>query len=237
MNHIQWEPLSKWLTSLRDCPSANKTAIKSSGKWLNKIRRLIQAYALARPAIRFRLHVLKAKDSKIDFVYVPKTDANVEDTVFKVIGKDCALQCNWTATETDGFEVQAFLPKSTADGSKIAHHGAFVSVDTRPVSSTRGTIKQIVTAFKTRLRKSNPSIGSVKDPFLCININCPPDSYDLNIEPAKDSVLFEDGDLVVRIVDNMLASLLSRGQFGTNRVYTAHVGSSASRVVLTRAAS
>ncbi|KAI4631621.1 uncharacterized protein J4E87_002327 [Alternaria ethzedia] len=185
-------------------PVRKETAIKNSAKVLAKIRRLMQAYALARPTIRFRLRVLKAKNSNGDFVYAPKADANVEDAVLKVIGKDCALQCDWTALEANGFEVHAFLPKPGASGSKIAHQGAFVSIDARPVSNSRGTIKRIIATYKERLRKSAPSLAGVKDPFFCMNIICPPDSYDPNIEPAKDDVMFDNSEVVVAVVDKLL---------------------------------
>jgi DNA mismatch repair ATPase MutL len=187
-------------------PVRKQTATKDSAKCLAKIRRLMQAYALARPAVRYRLHVLKAKNIKGDFIYAPKASSNIEDAVFKVISKDCALQCDWTTLESDGFEIQAFLPKSTANGPKIANQGAFISVDSRPVSNSRGTMKQIVATFKERLRKSNHSLATVKDPFFTMNIICPPDSYDPNIEPAKDNVMFDNGDVVLGAVDQLLRS-------------------------------
>ncbi|KAL5121332.1 hypothetical protein ACEQ8H_000800 [Pleosporales sp. CAS-2024a] len=187
-------------------PVRKQTAIKNATKCLAKIRRLIQAYALARPAVRFRLHVLKAKNNKGDFMYAPKTRFSVEDAVFKVIGKDCALQCDWTAVESDGFEIHAFLPKPAADGPKIANYGAFISIDARPVSNSRGTVKQIVTAYKEYLRKSSPSLAIVKDPFLYMNIICLPGSYDPNIEPAKDDVMFDDASTVLNVVEMLLKS-------------------------------
>jgi DNA mismatch repair ATPase MutL len=187
-------------------PVRKQTATKNSAKYLAKIRHLMQAYALARPTIRFRFRVLKAKNNNGDFVYAPKSDANIEDAVLKVIEKDCALQCDWTTLEANGFEIHAFLPKPTASGPKIANQGAFVSVDARPVSSSRGTTKQMITAFKDRLRKSNPSLAGVKDPFFCMNIICPPDSYDPNIEPAKDDVMFDNGDVVLGVMDKLLKS-------------------------------
>ncbi|KAB2106802.1 hypothetical protein AG0111_0g5060 [Alternaria gaisen] len=185
-------------------PVRKQTASKNSANLLAKIRRLMQAYALARPTTRFRLRVLKAKNNNGDFVYAPKADANVKDATLKVIGKNCALQCDWIVLEADGFEVHAFLPKPGATGPKIAHLGAFISIDARPVSSSRGTMKQIVAAYKDRLRKSNPSLAGIKDPFFCLNIVCPPDSYDPNIEPAKDDVTFDNSNMVIGVVDKLL---------------------------------
>lgn len=185
-------------------PVRRQDALKHSAKLLAKVKRSMKAYALTRPTVRFQLRVLKAKSDKSDFNYAPKTGANVEDATLKIIGRDCASQCEWTVMESDGFQMQAFLPKSSAIGAKISHEGIYLAVDSRPLSSVRGTMKKIVSVFKERLRKANPALASVKNPFLCMNIICPRDSYDPNIEPAKDDLLFENEDLLISIVDKLL---------------------------------
>ncbi|ENI01248.1 hypothetical protein COCC4DRAFT_43803 [Bipolaris maydis ATCC 48331] len=187
-------------------PVRKQTAIRNVAKCLAKIRRLMQSYALARPTIRFRLRVLKAKNSNGDFSYAPRAHADVGDAVLKTFGRDCAAQCDFTTAEADGFEIRAFLPKPIAIGSKISGHGSFVAVDARPVSSNRGTIKQMVHVHKQRLGKANASLTGVRDPFFCINIICPPGSYDPNIEPAKDDVMFEDSDIVLGVWEKLLGS-------------------------------
>src|SRR5690242_19515077 len=166
----------------------------------------MQAYALARPSTRFRLHVLKTKNNKGDFVYAPKADASVEDAAIKVIGKSCTLQCDWTALELGGFVVNALLPKHDTIGSNVANYGAFISIDSRPVSAARGTLKKIAAAIRNRLRKTNSTFLNTKDPFFCLNIVCPVDSYDPNIEPAKDDVIFGNESFVVALVDRLLDS-------------------------------
>jgi hypothetical protein len=188
----------------QSAPVRKQTALKNPAKCLTKIKSLIQAYALARPTIRFRLHVLRAKSNKNDFIYAPKATANVEDAVLKIMGKDCALRCDWTALASDGFEMHAYLPKPTAIGSKVANFGGFISIDNRPMSTSRGTLKKLVSTFKNKFSKANPSFSGVKDPFFFLNVLCPPDSYDPNIEPAKDDVLFEDCDAVVALFDKLL---------------------------------
>ncbi|KAF1997628.1 hypothetical protein P154DRAFT_524672 [Amniculicola lignicola CBS 123094] len=185
-------------------PVRKQDALKHSAKWLARTKRMMQTYALARPTVRFQLRVLKAKNEKGNFTYAPKTSANVEDAAFKVIGRDCASQCDWTVLETDGYEIYAFLPKPEATASKISNEGSFISIDSRPVSSTRGTPRQIVAKFKERLREANPALTSVKEPFICMNIVCPPESYDLNIEPAKDDVLFVNEAEVLAAVNKLL---------------------------------
>lgn len=182
-----------------------QTAVKASTKTLAKLRRLVQAYALARPAIRFRLRILKSSHQKGDLNYAPLSTGNLEDAVLKVMGKDCALQCEWTAIDTGAFEIHAFLPKPTAVVAKIANYGAFISVDARPVSCSRGTMKLIVAAFKKRTQAIKSQISNTNQPFFLMNIKCPPGGYDANIEPAKDDVLFADSDVVLRAVEDLLA--------------------------------
>ncbi|KAL1604095.1 hypothetical protein SLS60_005687 [Paraconiothyrium brasiliense] len=191
------------MARLRTLPVRRETALKESAKTLAKIKRLMQSYAFARPSVRFSLRVLKAKSNKGDFTYAPKKDGNAEDAALKIIGKDSALQCDWTAIVSDGFEIHAFLPKPDAIGAKIANVGAFLSVDGRPMSTSRGTPKKITAVFRERMRKANASCSSVKDPFLCMNIMCPPGSYDPNVEPAKDDVLFEREDIIIKVVTKL----------------------------------
>lgn len=139
-------------------------------------------------------------------MYAPKANASIEDAALKIFGKECALQCDWTALGLDGFEVHAFIPKPTAVGSKIANHGGFITVDSRPVSSTRGTLKKVAAAVKDRLRQTNPALANTKDLFFCLNIICPVDSYDPNIEPAKDDIMFGDESFILKMVARLLAS-------------------------------
>ncbi|KAF2650211.1 hypothetical protein K491DRAFT_609241, partial [Lophiostoma macrostomum CBS 122681] len=188
----------------RHLPVRKQDALKQSTQFIGNAKRLMQAYALARPTVRFQLRILKAKSDKGNFNYAPTVRANVEDAAFKVIGRECASQCDWTAIETDGFEICAFLPKPDAVAAKVGGYGAFLSIDSRPVSPARGTMKKIVSTFKDKVRTAGPSLSAVKDPFMCMNIICPPDSYDPNIEPAKDDLLFEDPDMVIQAVGKLL---------------------------------
>ncbi|KAF2801869.1 uncharacterized protein BDZ99DRAFT_512743 [Mytilinidion resinicola] len=181
----------------KSLPVRKQAALKHSSKYLAKVKKLMQGYALCRPKTRFSLRVLKAANEKINWMYAPKPDANLEDAAFKVIGRECASQCEWTIMESDGFEIQAFLPKPTAEASKVRNVGHFISVDSRPVSALRGVLKQLVVLFKEKIAKSSVGLTGVRDPFIFMNIVCPPDSYDANIEPAKDDVLFENSDMVV----------------------------------------
>lgn len=92
--------------------------------------------------------------------------------------------------------------KSGIDLSSINNMGQYLSVDSRPVSCAQGVFKQIVSLFKSFLKStSNPGGEKVVDPFLYLNLICPQGSYDANIEPAKDDVLFIDAHLVLELVE------------------------------------
>jgi hypothetical protein len=45
------------------------------------------------------------------------------------------------------------------------------------------------------------------DPFLCMNIGCSPGSYDPNVEPAKDDVLFVDSKKLLSVVEDLFKSV------------------------------
>ncbi|MCJ1242852.1 hypothetical protein MMC30_000047 [Trapelia coarctata] len=202
-----------------------QVALKMVAKTSSKIKDVLKAYALARPSVRFSLKVLKAKNEKENWMYAPKAGATVTDAAIKVINQRAVAECAWhvwsfdlgsklkmTApspsvdiAEVTKFEytIESLLPQKQCDIAAISNVGQYVSIDSRPVSCTRGTLKEIVSIYKSCL-KSSSSIEShdkLMNPFLCLNICCPPGSYDPNLEPAKDNVLFIDAEGVLRMVE------------------------------------
>ncbi|KAK5134645.1 hypothetical protein LTR08_006301 [Meristemomyces frigidus] len=187
-------------------PVRRQVALKNIDKCLRKIKQTCQAYAFARPHVRMSLRVLKAKNDKGNWMYAPKPGGSVEDAALKIVGSACASQCIWTVVEEAGFSLQAFLPRPDAEPSKVSNFGAFISIDARPLSATRGTLKQVVKIFRESLKAAAGS-DHWKDPFIYLRIMCPSASYDPNIEPAKDDVLFEDPDVVVGAVRRLFADV------------------------------
>ncbi|KAI7239638.1 hypothetical protein KC330_g1821 [Hortaea werneckii] len=179
-------------------PVRRQQALKNAEKVLKKTKQMLQAYAFARPQVRLSLKVLKAKNEKGNWVYAPKPNGSLEDAALKIVGSACVSQCAWSVVEEHGFTVQALLPKPQAEAGKISGFGPFLSVDGRPVSSSRGTLKQIQKIFRESL--SAAGLESVKEPFIYMAIECPSASYDPNVEPAKDDVLFEEPDRLIGIV-------------------------------------
>ena len=100
----------------------------------------------------------------------------------------------------------------------MSNVGHYLSIDSRPVSCTRGTLQQVISLYKSHLRSAT-SEENVKiwDPFLCLNITCPPGSYDANVEPAKDDVLFTNSELFLGIVGSFFDKTYGKVQPAPSR--------------------
>ena len=94
------------------------------------------------------------------------------------------------------------LTNGYIDISSISNTGQYLSVDFRPVSCAKGTLKQVVKLYKLYLKSLNTKTATTNpiDPFLCLNIACPPGTYDVNVEPAKDDVLFANPEFILQLV-------------------------------------
>ncbi|KAL1637183.1 hypothetical protein SLS56_000842 [Neofusicoccum ribis] len=192
-------------------PVRRQAALKHAEREVRRVKGMLQAYALARPGVRLEFKVGKGGRGKGGWLYAPKPGLGqsggkerVADAAWKVVGKDAAAQCEYAVHEVGGYTIEAFLPRSGAEAKKVSGHGQFLSVDARPVSTTRGTLKLVAKAFRERLKKANPALEDVKEPFLRMDVKCPPGSYDPNVEPAKDDVVFEDANAVLTAVEELL---------------------------------
>jgi DNA mismatch repair protein MutL len=222
--------VTKFMSKL---PVRQKTFEKEAAKTTAKITQLLRSYALARPSIKFTLKITKG--GKGCWSFAPRSNGGIKDAVSQVIGRDAALQCieksllfpekqfseidedNSTKTKTmagDLYEmnreqliIEAFLPKADADPSKVGN-GQFLSIDSRPVSHEKGTMKKIVTNFKKHIRGYfGDTTDKFKNPFIRLNIKCPAASYDPNVEPAKDDVLFGNEALVLGAFEELLKNV------------------------------
>ncbi|KAJ5355146.1 DNA mismatch repair protein C-terminal [Penicillium cataractarum] len=205
---------------LKHIPVRRQTALKGATKCLAKIKALVQAYAMAQPSKRFSFKVIKARNENNNWSFVPGADIALADASVKVVGRDVASCCttkestctpnahNAANLDQKTYLVTAFLPKADADFSKANNKGQFLSIDGRPLSTSRGVGHDIVKLFKSYVRAASSkgeAPKSVSDPFLCLQLRCPLGSYDVNIEPGKDDVLFEDRELVFALIGNLFA--------------------------------
>jgi len=192
---------------LKAHPVRRQVALKNSQKYSAKIKQIIQAYAFTRPATRLSFGILKAPSSKDNWRFAGRVDSPITDTALKIVGKACASQCQPFTLDEDGFHLVSFLPKTDADWSKVCGFGQFISVDDRPLSNSRGLTKQLVKMFREALKSRSNQGDVIKEPFMYLNLVCPPETYDANIEPAKDDVLFEDPDKVINLARKLFASV------------------------------
>lgn len=171
------------------------------------------------------------------------TDAALKVIGFEV-ASCCTLETKSSGTaqsgngETSNYELIAFLPKANAgiyafpyghcivtcltvtDFSKVGYAGQFFSVDGRPLSTTRGIGSDIVKLYKSYLRSAASRSGhptTISDPFICLHIRCPTGSYDANVEPAKDDVLFEDPRTVLSLVEDLFRNIYGDLEGSTGR--------------------
>lgn len=216
---------------LSKLPVRHQNALKEALKTIGRIKELLQSYSLARPHIRFNLKVTKG--AKGSWSFAPRPSDGIKEAVSQVIGRDAASQCierfasfpengrltsPTIGTESGAdagedefrdklFVVDMFLPRPDADFSKVSC-GQYISVDGRPVSSERGTMKRIITIFKSYVRCSiSDTEQKINNPILRLSIKCPMGSYDPNVEPAKDDVLFCNEYVVLEAVENVFKDL------------------------------
>lgn len=220
-------------------PVRKQLVEKSSSKILVKIKKLLQAYALARSRVRFSLKVLKAKNEKGDFSHCPKREAKNDasfisssfEAATNIFGRKAAEQLqphtskwplrgevaananaestNLEARPDETFILEFLTVKAIAsDTQSINRLGQYISIDSRPVSCSRGLMKNISHHYRDRVKSTcGGENGNILDPLLVLNIRCPKGSYDVNVDPAKDEVLFTDTENILKMFHRSLDSI------------------------------
>lgn len=109
-------------------------------------------------------------------------------------------ECLTKESNATNLTLESFLPTASCDAAVVKGKGAFISVDSRPITSLRGTAKKLATCLKTHLSRALNLSGlpsSMKSPFMQLNIRCSSPSYDANVATMKDEVLFADESSVL----------------------------------------
>ncbi|KAI6093950.1 hypothetical protein F4821DRAFT_274271 [Hypoxylon rubiginosum] len=195
-------------------PVREQLAVKGSAKTIDMIRELLRSYAMARPHLRLSFKILQLP--KQGWSYSPKQGASVREAAIQLFNTELANQCVEKTTEiggpvdddtsgrhqplpNDSYVFEAFVPKPGSDPSKIPKH-RYISIDGRPITAKRGTIKKLLGIYNEHLSTAfrSQSLAAIpKDCFIRLNIKCPPGSYDANIEPSKDQILFSDEQTIL----------------------------------------
>jgi DNA mismatch repair protein MutL len=207
------------LNLFQNLPVRKQNAIKVSRNALADIRRLLENYAIALPHIRLSFKV--PESSMQPWVYTPCSAPSTREAITQVFGH--ALTTQLVAVSSDSSagrsstEVQsrilrivASLPKPDSDVKIIKGKGAFISVDSRPISSSRGTGKKLVSIFRSSISAVLNSLENSRAPpnaFMQLSIQCSPGSYDPNVTPSKDELLFVDEAAVLSCFQNLCDSI------------------------------
>lgn len=185
-----------------ELPVREQVATKAAPKTLDSIKDLLRSYAAARPQLRLVLKV--SKTPKLTWSYAPKPNAGLREAVLQLCGTAATSQCfeklSTINANTDKqaaampFEFEACVPKPDADQHVLPKY-QYISIDGRPMTTSRGTAKKLLSTFRKFTGNAMETGGrgrQVRDLFICLNIKCPQGSYDVNVEPSKDDVLFKD---------------------------------------------
>lgn len=200
-------------------PVREQVAIRESAKTLDKIRDLLKTYAMARPSLKLSLIVLQ-NPSK-NWSYSPNQNAGVKEAILQVAGREVAANCIenihhvlrpesteeaslcGTTTNKDGYTFEAYIMDPNGDPSKVPKYHYF-SVDGRPIATERGAMKKILEKYvKAVEAKFGHQSDRQKGYFIRLNIVCPQGSYDANVEPSKDEVLFVDEKYLLDTLENL----------------------------------
>ncbi|CEL08441.1 Putative DNA mismatch repair enzyme [Aspergillus calidoustus] len=218
----------------RHIPVRRQTSIKDAKKTITKIRKMVQAYAMARPTTRLSFKLLKSKLESSNWMYAPGRDATLREAAMQVVGIELVSMCvikEWPAQTEDNssFRLVGMLPRPVTDFAPLNNKGQYISIDGRPMASGRGITQDILKLYKSHLRSlSHGDSTTITDPFLYLHFRCPGGVYDVNVEPLKDDVLFEDKTLVLSLVENLLQD--TYGKFSNLRSSTSGPGEQVSPV-------
>lgn len=178
--------------------------LKGSLRHSEKLKKVLQRYALVNRSTRFALRVHhKTQSSALNWTLAPGHGTDMLKAATIVIGRDCINECELLEVEHEGHYIEALLPKTDAVQSAVNKQGAFVYVDSRIMSTQRGTISQVLRRLREKLNSCSES-AAFQDPFCFLNIACPSGSYDVNVEPSKDAVIFERPQVIMEAVEELL---------------------------------
>ncbi|KAF5623434.1 DNA mismatch repair PMS2 [Fusarium sp. NRRL 52700] len=224
------------LNLFQNLPVRKQNAIKVSRKTLGDIGRLLEGYAIALPHIRLSF---KVPGSSIQpWVYTPCSAPSTREAITQVFGHTLTTQLvvvssdsHFGATSTEvqskNLKIVASLPKPDFDANVIKGKGAFISVDSRPISSSRSTGKKLVSIFRSSISavlNSSEKSRAPSNAFMQLSIQCSPGSYDPNVTPSKDELLFVDELAVLSCFQNLCDSVYTKRLSGNKESQRKLVG-------------
>ncbi|KAK6342642.1 hypothetical protein TWF718_008036 [Orbilia javanica] len=194
-------------------PVRKSTLEKTASKYLGQIKPLLLSYYLTHPQARLQFKCVappqgnkgkKKIETKYDVIFAASNTK--EQAVIKALGAESSRHGQWIKIEEDNSDVhvEAFVVKPDADTNPTAKRGVCIAYKNRPlsISRNRGLAHSIYSLYKKQIKLvfAARSIDAPTEPFLFLNILSSTGKVDVNIEPAKDDVLFESNDRVIECI-------------------------------------
>lgn len=107
----------------------------------------------------------------------------------------------------------------------------YIYANQRPINYVKSELKELVSTIKSRyydcigLSQNN---SNKKPPFMYIDVQLPPNEYDVNLEPNKTTVLFHNKQRVINLIEKQVLDKLypsKSTQFFTGQANQAANGS------------
>ncbi|KAI9338421.1 hypothetical protein BD770DRAFT_400670 [Pilaira anomala] len=220
-------------------PVRRQLAQKNATNTMKKIQELLIKYALTHPKVRFSSTQTKdtagvnnKNDSNNN--WIKPVTPSIEKTMLHLFGAtfNDMLERFIETDESNSdapVTVDVVIPKPNSDPS-ITLKGPeriFFYVNQRPINYVKSELKDLVTLIRNRYRETIGLTETTikKTPFIYIDIQLPPNKYDVNIEPNKTTILFHEKDRIVNLVQKILDTVYPTkvDQFFSKAPTTSHI--------------
>ncbi|KAI9172104.1 DNA mismatch repair protein MutL [Paramyrothecium foliicola] len=189
-------------------PVRKQFLLKQRQKTVAGVKLMLQGYALARPYLKLSLKI--QREARVAWSYTPHPPYTSKETIIQIFGRDAAVASSYVDSNTilSGADVQMIgtIPRRDCGVSTLKPVDCFISVDARPLTSSRGMGKKLIAILKSYLRKATDKTAETHSPtniFFQLDIRCSPGSYDPNISPTKDEVIFKDEGMILKFFENL----------------------------------
>ncbi|KAK7951250.1 histidine kinase-like ATPase [Apiospora aurea] len=153
-----------------DTPVRERVIVQEAPKSLDGIKELLRSYAIARPPLRLQFKVLKAP--RLGWSYAPKSTAGLQEAVLQIHGAAALSQC---VEKRFNYDTSA----SHNDLSQLSF--GFEVVAVKP-----GALAHLLPKGRY--------FSVDRRPLTATRVG----SYDANIEPSKNEVLFSDEEALIQ---------------------------------------
>ncbi|KAL7932184.1 hypothetical protein V8C35DRAFT_328888 [Trichoderma chlorosporum] len=207
-------------------PARKQYSLKNSAEYIQSTKDLLKAYALARPDLRLSFKVIG--EATHSWSYAPVCAAGVKEATMQILGASLANNCihvsrNSACDQTaplqlnrqppEDFILEALIPKPGFNVQDVKGKGLYLSIDSRPISSKDAIAKKITAIYKPYLNQvagSGEPHASIPNPFIQINIRCPPNAYDANATPLKDEVVFRNDHAITTCFEGLCRRIYAK---------------------------